>query len=369
MNFLRALSAAEREAFTAVAIQQSFARGGRLMTEGGSADHVMVILDGWTQVTVSHGGGDRIVAERGPGQLVGERAALRSHVRSATVTALTDVKALVMRTDDFASFISAHARVLEVVENQIYQRLTEDPDGYATDGWSGEVSLRSGGRAPGVRRPAQPLTGENCTVLLTDVVGFGAPDRSDEDRKIVRLEGLRMMRESFGPLWESSISEDRGDGLLIVVPPQVATGRIIECVNRELPGKLRVHNRTYSTHARIHLRIAVNVGPVTSDELGLSGEAIIRTARLVDATAVKEAMKETGCGLGIVVSEFVYETAVGQDGISIEADEYRRINVINKEFSSPAWLRLVNVTPPARDPLTCGSALRTRPPDGGDTAR
>src|SRR5579859_4573309 len=58
MNFLRALSAAEREAFAAVAIQQSFPRGARLMKEGGSADRVMVILHGWTQVTVSHNGSD-----------------------------------------------------------------------------------------------------------------------------------------------------------------------------------------------------------------------------------------------------------------------------------------------------------------------
>ena len=41
----------------------------------------MVILDGWTRVTAMHNGSERIVAERGPGQLVGERAALRSHVR------------------------------------------------------------------------------------------------------------------------------------------------------------------------------------------------------------------------------------------------------------------------------------------------
>ena len=111
----------------------------------------MVILGGWTQVTVRHNGSERVIAERGPGQLVGERAALRSHVRSATVTALTEVKALVMRTDDFASFISAHSRVLDVVENQIYQRLTEDPEGYATDGW---FPLQVVGHAVSTRRAA-----------------------------------------------------------------------------------------------------------------------------------------------------------------------------------------------------------------------
>ncbi|HTR91089.1 MAG TPA: cyclic nucleotide-binding domain-containing protein [Trebonia sp.] len=351
MNFLRALSPAEREAFTAVALEQAFARGSRLMNEGGRADHVMVILDGWTQVTVRHNGSERIVAERGPGQLVGERAALRSHVRSATVTALTEVKVLVMRTDDFASFISAHPRVLDVVENQIYQRLSEDPEGYAQDGWPGGFPLQVGGHASISRQPPRPLTGENCTVLLTDVVGFGALHRSDRDRQIIRLAGLEMMRSSLGTLWEACIPEDRGDGLLIVVPPQVPTAKIIECMHRELPDKLRLHNRTYNEPARFQLRIAANVGPVTSDSLGMSGEAIIRTARLVEAPPVKEAMAATGCGLGIVVSEFVYETTVRQDSDFIDIDEYRQIAVVLKEFKSTAWLRLVDVSPPARDPL------------------
>jgi hypothetical protein len=340
MNFLRALLPAEREAFSAVAIEQQYPRGARLMNEGGRADHVMVILDGWTQVTVRHGGSERVVAERGPGQLVGERAALRSNVRSATVTALTGVKALVMRTDDFASFVSAHPRVLEVVENQIYQRLTEDPEGYAQDG---ELALQVSGRTPSIHRLPQPFSGENCTVVLTDVVGFGASHRTDQDRQLIRIAGMEMLRSSLGSLWDACYWEDRGDGLLVIVPPHVPTGKIIEGINRELPDKLRAHNRTYSTRACIHLRIAVNVGPVSSDEIGMTGEAIIRTARLVDAPAVKEAMAETGCGFGMVVSEFVYDTAVGQAGIFIESDEYQKIDVINKEFRSLAWLRLVSV--------------------------
>jgi hypothetical protein len=83
----------------------------------------------------------------------------------------------------------------------------------------------------------------------------------------------------------------------------------------------------------------------------MSGEAIIRNARLVEAPPLKEAMAATGCGLGIVVSEFVYEIAVCQAGIFIEPDEYQKIDVILKEFRSPAWIRLVQVAPPARDPL------------------
>lgn len=347
MNFWRALAPAEREAFAAVAEDRTFARGVRLMSEGEPANYVMVILEGWTQITVGHNGGERVVVERGPGQLVGERGALRLNVRSATVVALGQVRALVMRTGEFASFISAHPRVLDVVENQIYDRLTEDPEGYGQDGWSGSFPLQLPGHAaPDVQWP-RPLAGENCTVLLTDVVGFGARHRNDRDRQIIRREGLGMMQASLGALWEACISEDRGDGLLIVVPPGVTTTRITECVHRDLPARLRLHNRTYSEAARIRLRIAVNVGPVTGDPLGMTGDAIIRTARLVEAPVLKEAMAATGASLGIIVSTFVYETAIEQANELIDANEYKQVEVSNKEFQSPAWIRLVDPAPSA----------------------
>jgi hypothetical protein len=30
------------------------------------------------------------------------------------------------------------------------------------------------------------LSGENCTIMLSDVVGFAASSRNDEDRRIIR---------------------------------------------------------------------------------------------------------------------------------------------------------------------------------------
>jgi Cyclic nucleotide-binding domain len=355
MNFLDSLSTAEREAFVAVATEQTFPPGSQLMSEGDHANYVIVILRGWTRITVRDGGGERIVAERGPGQLIGERAALHRNVRSATATALDEVAALMMKTDDFASFISSHPRVLNVVESQIYARLTEDPGGYARSGWSGELSRSDVSTA--LRARLQPqLAGENCTVVLTDVVGFGALHRSDYDRKIIRRENLDMMQASLGPLWDACISQDRGDGLLLVVPPQVPTGRIIECINRELPGRLRRHNRTYNESARIHLRVAVNVGPVMTDLLGLSGESIIRTARLVEAPVLKRHMAATAAGLGIMVSQFVHETCIEYTADFAEAAEYRKVEVSNKEFRGPAWMRLIDVSPPLHDPS---------PADGG----
>lgn len=353
MGFLNSLDPAERQAFISVAHDRTFVRGARIMEEGEPANYVIVILSGWTRIIVPDDDGERVIAERGPGQLVGERGALRVDVRSATVIALGTVRALVMRTEDFASFIDVHPRVLDILEKQVYARLTEESMG------SRRVDLSTSFPVEPAHVPIdsprrRQLAGENCTVLLTDVVEFGALNRNDQDRQIVRLSSRDMLRASLGRVWDNCITEDRGDGLLIIVPPHIPTVRVMAPLNQELPGALRRHNHTYSDSVRIRLRVAANVGPVMSDDFGMSGEAIIRTARLIDAPAFKEAMKASGADLGIITSEFVYETAIRHAAELINVNEYRSVDVNVKESSIPGWMRLVDPSlpePRLRDPL------------------
>jgi hypothetical protein len=77
-----------------------FAAGATLISEGDHADHVIVILSGRVKICVRIHGTQRVIAERGPGQLVGERGALRMGVRSASVIAVEMVRGLVVRTGE-----------------------------------------------------------------------------------------------------------------------------------------------------------------------------------------------------------------------------------------------------------------------------
>ena len=325
-SFWNVLSPAERRAFISLASVRTFAAGARLMQEGEQADYVIVVLEGRTKICVREKGREMTVAERGPGQLIGERAALRVSVRSATVIALETVQALVMKTEEFAAFITDHPAVLDVVEGQVYDRLTE----------------RSAGLEP--YRP-YPLQGENCTVLFTDVVAFGAPTRTDEDRRIIREAILGMMRTTLESLWDECVAEDRGDGHLIVVPPHIPTAQVVERLLNGLPQQLRRHNRIYNESVRIRLRVAVNVGPVVSDAMGMSGEAIIRTARLLDAVALRKGIDKSGANLGLIVSNFVYETVIKHGAGSIEPDGYGHVPVNVKETRLTAWIKLVDPAP------------------------
>jgi class 3 adenylate cyclase len=154
------------------------------------------------------------------------------------------------------------------------------------------------------------------------------------------------MRTSLGRFWDECVPEDRGDGHLIVVPPIVPTARIIERLHRELPAELRMHNHSYGEPARIRLRVAINVGPVTGDAFGMEGDAINRTARLIEAPALKEAMASTGAGLGIIASTFVYDTAIKDEELA-SVSEYKMVDVKVKEYNDCAWLRLIDQAPPA----------------------
>ncbi len=80
------------------------------MEEGERADHVMVILGGRVEIRVDENDGERVVAVRGLGQLVGERAALKVGVRSATVVALESVWALVGADQGFRGLLTCVPR-------------------------------------------------------------------------------------------------------------------------------------------------------------------------------------------------------------------------------------------------------------------
>jgi CRP-like cAMP-binding protein len=127
VNFWSVLSPTERTAFESAARQQAFAPGTLLMREGEQAEAVFVILDGWTKVCLDEDGQERIIAERGPGDLIGEGGTAPGNVRSASVIALEPVRALVMTTPDYAAFVAAYPAVPDLVMKQTYDRPTRRP--------------------------------------------------------------------------------------------------------------------------------------------------------------------------------------------------------------------------------------------------
>ena len=173
------------------------------------------------------------------------------------------------------------------------------------------------------------------------MVGFGARYRNDAARRIVR-EALFGMTDTALQHIPGVRSEDRGDGLLTVIPPTVPTARVMNEVLEELPAALERHNFSRPESARFQLRLAVSVGPVVSDAMGVSGEAIIIAARLVEAPCLKEALVTSKANLGIIVSPFVYEAVIRHIGNSRDITSYSQVMVEVKESATTAWIKLCN---------------------------
>ena len=128
VNFWAVLSPTERRAFESASNERTFAPGTALMREGEQADEVIVIREGWTKVCLDEDGRERVIAKRGPGDLIGERGTVPGNVRSASVFALDTVRALVMKTADYAAFIAEYPGVPDLVKKQTYDRGTGRPD-------------------------------------------------------------------------------------------------------------------------------------------------------------------------------------------------------------------------------------------------
>lgn len=78
-----------------------FGAGRVLMREGRAGGEAFLIVEGRAEVAI----GGRTVATVGPGELVGEMALLDHSPRSATVTAMTPMRLLVMTPGAFGSIL------------------------------------------------------------------------------------------------------------------------------------------------------------------------------------------------------------------------------------------------------------------------
>jgi class 3 adenylate cyclase len=202
-----------------------------------------------------------------------------------------------------------------------------------------------------LQRSARPrlLSGQNCTVLLTDVVDFTSLNRTYHDRRIIR-EALYDMTQSMLNGIADVQSGDRGDGILTVFWPDIPTAMVIDRLVGEMLPALERFNATHCDSTKFQLRAAVHVGPINTDVLGVSGDAINVIARLIEAPLLKRAMRAADVYLGIIVTPFVYDAVIRSYQWSAG---YRQVHVKVKKFDGMAWMSVFDKSvSPHGDSLT-----------------
>jgi class 3 adenylate cyclase len=177
------------------------------------------------------------------------------------------------------------------------------------------------------------------SLVAVDIEGYS---RRDNLGHLELREALRRVcDEAFGEIGvHGDTRQDQGDAFLILVEPDVAKSRLVADLVRELAQALRLFNRSRLPDARMRLRVALHSGDVHLDGTGYGGEAVIAVMRLIEADALREALKTAPDDLVVIVSERLHDEVVAQRYRGIDPADYREVRVSRKEFSQPAWIRV-----------------------------
>jgi len=125
-EFLHTLTPAETEALEEMGKPGSFPAGTVIFRQGETADVVLLVRGGRVRVASRGAGGEEIVlAERGPGELLGDLSGIDGQPRSASVTALDEVRGLIVPLRAFRAFLMDHPRAAISMLELISRRLRE----------------------------------------------------------------------------------------------------------------------------------------------------------------------------------------------------------------------------------------------------
>ena len=186
-----------------------------------------------------------------------------------------------------------------------------------------------------------PSAAVHRAIVVVDIEGFGDRRRTNQNQLVIR-EGLYLiMREAFrdaGISWVDQYYEDRGDGMFVLISPEVPKSIFVELLPYTLLNALRTHNNAHKGVEQIRLRMAIHAGEVNYDEHGATSSSIIFAFRLIAADSLRKELAQSLSPLAVIASEYFYEEVI-RHSIAL-ADSYRPIQVMVKEAETLGWIHL-----------------------------
>jgi CRP/FNR family transcriptional regulator, cyclic AMP receptor protein len=144
--FLRQLAPQDADALVRRVRRRGVHRSQHLLRAGSAGDDVVVVLSGRVKL-VAYGaeGREVVLGIRGPGELIGEMAALGGQRRTATAIAIDEVEAGYLRAAEMRTFLAEHPDAALVLIRMLVRRLAEadrDRVDLATQDSVGRVAKR-----------------------------------------------------------------------------------------------------------------------------------------------------------------------------------------------------------------------------------
>ena len=198
------------------------------------------------------------------------------------------------------------------------------------------------GLGSAARTHARPAV--HRAIVVVDVEGFGDRRRTNSHQLVVRRSLYKILRQAFDKArvtWIECDREDRGDGVLVLVPPSFAKANLVEPLPTELVTALRAHNRVHCPEEQIRLRMSLHAGEIHYDEHGVVGSAVNLAFRLLDAQALREVLAGSADPLAIIASSWFFHEVIWHSHTA-EPDAYHQVRVRSKETDVMAWIRQPN---------------------------
>jgi hypothetical protein len=174
--------------------------------------------------------------------------------------------------------------------------------------------------------------------FVLDVASYGAraaPARIDVERRLPSL--IRQTLGACGLSLESADHRWTGDGISVMLPTGIDQSVVLPVLIRSLAGALGADNARSSD--RIRARLGIALGLVEQHANGFAGPLVVDVNRLVGSRPLRSALaSHDGADLAVAISDQLYHAVIRPGYPGIPSGQFSRVNVVEKEFSGPAWV-------------------------------
>ncbi|MFD8279552.1 hypothetical protein ACFV47_10180 [Streptomyces solisilvae] len=137
--------------------------------------------------------------------------------------------------------------------------------------------------------------------------------------------------ERAGLAVTDTVSEDRGDGVLMLIRSSVSPVVIAGPFVRELDEGLGEYAQEVNEDHTVRLRMALHQGMATDDEHGWSGNAVNTTCRIVDAQPLRDVLASApSARMAFAVSDEVHRAVIRHGHRGIDAAAYLPFDLTTK---------------------------------------
>ncbi|GAA4588568.1 hypothetical protein BJY16_008603 [Actinoplanes octamycinicus] len=172
-----------------------------------------------------------------------------------------------------------------------------------------------------------------------DVVDYSsrsAPRRREVQRRVAGL--VEQVITGLGLPLHDTDRQDAGDGMMVVLPASVPAHLALPKLLHGWRAAMRADNAAHPAD-RIRLRLSVGSGPFAVAAIGFSDNTIISIGRLLDSSALREAVAaHPDADVVALVTDRTHEDVVGEGYDGLTEDEFRSVDVRVKTFDRKAWL-------------------------------